>query len=111
MNETDSTPHTESQAGKPVESFVLGLIGVIAWLIPAVGLSVTITGLVFGIKACRRPKNGLAIAGVVLCSIGLVLSTMNMAWGAYLGATGQHAIVNKLKGASSVQEGQAPTNR
>jgi hypothetical protein len=103
MNDTPAPPPVEKEPGKPVASLVLGLIGLVACFIPIIGLPVTITGLVFGIKACRRVKNGMAIAGTILCSIGLVLSVMNFAWGAYLGATGQHPVVNRLTNRSPAQ--------
>jgi hypothetical protein len=77
------------EPGKPTASLVLGLCGLIAWIIPLFGFPVTITGLVFGIKALGRPQNGMAIAGTVLCGLGLVLTAINSAVGAYLGATGQ----------------------
>ena len=103
------TPPAIKQPGKPVASLVLGIIGLVAWFIPIFGLPITITGLVFGIKACRRPKNGVAIAGTILCSIGLIFGVMNFAWGAYLGATGQHPVANKLLNKSPAQEQQVLT--
>jgi hypothetical protein len=77
------------QPGKPTASFVLGLIGLLAWIIPIIGLPVTITGLVFGMRALKREDVGLAIAGITLSSLGLVLSVANATLGAYLGATGR----------------------
>jgi len=75
-------------SGKAVASLVLGLIGLAAWLLPIIGLPVTIIGLVMGAKG-RRSRPGMAGAGIVLSIIGLVLSLINAAYGAYLGATGQ----------------------
>jgi hypothetical protein len=75
--------------GKAIASLCLGLFGLIAWFLPIIGLPVTITGLVLGIKSLNGPRNGMATTGIVLCIIGLVLSTANAAIGAYLGATGQ----------------------
>jgi hypothetical protein len=74
---------------KAVWSLCLGLFGLLAWLLPIIGLPTTITGLVLGIKGVNGPRKGMATAGIVLCIIGLVLSTGNAALGAYLGATGQ----------------------
>ena len=76
-------------SGKAIASFVLGIIGLLAWCIPLVGLPVTIVGLVLGIKALPSQTRGLAIAGIVLCIVGLVGSIANAAVGAYMGATGQ----------------------
>jgi hypothetical protein len=80
--------------GKAVASLCLGLFGLIAWLLPIIGFPVTITGLVLGIKSLNGPRRGMATAGIVLCIIGLVITTINAAIGAYLGATGQ---LNYLK--------------
>ena len=74
---------------KAIWSLCLGLFGLLAWLLPIIGLPTTITGLVLGIKSVNGPRKGMATPVIVLCIIGLVLSTGNAALGAYLGATGQ----------------------
>ena len=96
MNKDIENTSVYKEPGKPLASFILGCVGFIAWIIPLFGLPITITGLVFGIKACKREKNGLAIAGTILCVITLFLTILNSAWGVYLGITGQHTIVNKI---------------
>jgi hypothetical protein len=80
---------TAPGGGKAIASLCLGLFGLLAWLLPIIGLPTTITGLVLGIKSVSGPRKGMATAGIVLCIIGLVLSIANAAIGAYLGATGQ----------------------
>jgi hypothetical protein len=84
-----SQPSVAQQPGKPGVSLSLGIFGLIAWIIPIVGLPVTITGLVFGIKALKREEISLAVVGTALCAIGLLLSVGNAVVGAYLGATGR----------------------
>jgi len=84
-----------AKAGLPLG---LGIFGMIAWLLPIIGLPVTIIGLVFGIKALNGPSKGMAIAAVVLCSLGLMLTLVNVAAGIYLAVTGQHPLVNQLQG-------------
>jgi hypothetical protein len=75
---------------KSVTSFVLGMISLGAWILPICGGPLTITGLVLGILGITgNAKRGTAIAGVILCGIGLLITTANAAYGAYLGATGQ----------------------
>jgi len=69
----------------------------VLWFIPILGLPVQIVGLVFGVKSWHAPKRNMAVAGVVLCIIGLVLSLVNASVGAYMGATGQHNMVNKMQ--------------
>ncbi len=98
-NNTQNDPvPVEDTLGKATTGFVLGLIGIVAWFIPLVGFPVTITGLVFSVKGLNSAKKGLATAGLVLNIIFLVLTTINCAYGAYLGATGQHELVNEMMG-------------
>ena len=71
-------------------SFVLGLVGIIAWFIPLIGFPVTIVGLVLSIKGRSKSpeKKSLATAAMVLNIIFLSLTLINSAIGAYRGATG-----------------------
>ena len=82
-------PAQQDLSGKATTSMVLGLVGIVAWLLPIIGLPVTITGLVFGIRARNSAGRSKAIAGIVLCSIFLTASVVNAAIGAYMGATGR----------------------
>lgn len=75
-----------------IAGFVLGLLGLAAWCCPLAGLPVNIVGLILPIKGLPSQQRTLAIAGIVLCAIGLVLTVVNMAIGAYLAATGQHPL-------------------
>lgn len=70
-------------------SLVLGIMGIVAWLLPIIGLPVTAGGLICGIVARNFSKRGLVISGMVLSSITLLLTIINSAIGLYLGATGQ----------------------
>ena len=58
------------------EILVLGIVGMLTWLIPFGGLPIPIIGLIWGVLILRRkPANKwLAVSGVALCSIGLFLS-------------------------------------
>ena len=91
LNEGDSTKN-----GKATTGLVLGIIGLIAWIIPLIGAPVTIIGLVFSIKGLKSLKRGIAIAGIVLSSIGLFATIANASIGAYQGATGQNYLINKF---------------
>ncbi len=82
--------------GKAVAGLILGIIGIIAWIIPIIGAPIIITGLIFSIKGLKSLKRGVAITGVVLCSIGLLATIANSAIGAYQGATGQNDVVNEI---------------
>lgn len=83
--------------GKATAGLVLGCIGLIAWFVPLFGAPITILGLVFGIKGLKSDKRGMAVAAIVLSSIGLLLTIINASIGAYMGATGQHPVVNELR--------------
>ena len=66
----------EKDAGdaKAITSLVLGIVGMVSWLIPVLGLPIPVIGLIRGIRGVKSNKRGMAITGIVLCSIGLVLS-------------------------------------
>lgn len=64
-------------SSKSIASFVLGLVGIIAWLIPLFGYPVTITGLILGCLARKNEKNGFSLAGIILSSIFLALTLIN----------------------------------
>ncbi len=82
--------------GKSTTGLVLGIIGLIAWIIPIIGAPITIIGLIFSIKGLKSLKRGIAIAGIVLSSIGLLATIANASIGAYQGATGQNYFINKF---------------
>jgi len=84
----------EEGKGKATASLVLGIISIIAWIIPLYGLPTTIAGLVLGIKGLGPQRRGTAVAGIVLSVIFLVLTLFNAAMGAYLGAIGQRLSLN-----------------
>ena len=65
-------------------ALVLGIISLVAWLIPIIGYPVTIVGLVLGIKSVKSEKRGMAIAGIVMSALGLVLSLVNSIAGVIL---------------------------
>lgn len=64
----------ESDAGSWT-SLILGIIGSLGWIIPIVGLPVTIVGTTFGaINMKSRKSKGVAIAGFVVSLVFLVAS-------------------------------------
>ena len=80
-----------------IASLVLGICGLFGWCIPCAGLPMGIVGLILGIKGLKSENRGMAIAGIVLCSLTLVASLINAVIGAYLGATGQHAFITQFQ--------------
>lgn len=77
------------KAGVGIAALVLGLIGVIAWIIPIIGLPIGIAALVFGIIGLEKSRKGMSIAGMVLGVVCLVFTTINSAIGAYQGFRGE----------------------
>lgn len=80
-----NNPPQHPRRGFAIASMVLGIVGFIAWCLPLVGYPVTIVGLVLGIMALVKGKNGMAIAGVIMCSITLLLTLVNSFLGAIIG--------------------------
>ncbi|PHV71556.1 hypothetical protein CS063_03020 [Sporanaerobium hydrogeniformans] len=56
-------------------SLILGIIGSLGWLVPIIGLPVTIVGTVLGAVSMKNKKNrGIGIAGFVVSTVFLVAS-------------------------------------
>lgn len=62
--------------GKAIASFVLGILGLLGWIIPIVGLPMGVIGLILGSTSLKSSHRRLAIAGIVLSSIVVVASVM-----------------------------------
>ncbi len=72
-----------------VFSLILGIVGLIAWLLPICGWPISTLGLALGVISRDSSRRNLALAGLVLSALGLLLATGNAALGAYLGITGR----------------------
>ena len=70
--------------GLSIASLVLGIVGIVACCIPIIGIPVNVTGLILGIVGMKKGGKGMAIAGIILCSIFLVLTIANSALGVYI---------------------------
>ena len=90
-------------SGNAIISLLLGLLGIIAWIIPLIGLPITVIGLILGIIGLRSRSRGVAIAGITLCSLFLAFTIVNASIGSYLGATGQHQFLNSLASEIEIQ--------
>ena len=106
----ESSDRDVTKNKKAIIGLTFGVIGLIAWFISLFGLPITIAGLVFSILGLKSAKRGLAIAGIVLCSIGLLASVVNASIGAYMGATGQNSLVNKYLN-KEIQNSQTETTQ
>lgn len=69
VNDPYSVPPPDDTAGKAVYSLVIGIVCILLWCIPVVGLCLAITGLIFGIQALKGTKKGMAIAGTILSAL------------------------------------------
>ena len=88
QNEVYSQP-VEEKKGLSLTSMILGIAGFLAWCIPLVGFPVCITGLILGIIGIKKGGRGMAIAGIILCSITLLLTLGNSILGAILAVSAQ----------------------
>lgn len=89
VNYNNQPPQKPERKGMSIASMVLGIVGFLAWCLPILGYPVTIVGLILGICGIKRGGKGMAIAGIICCSITLVLTLINSLLGAYMGFTGQ----------------------
>jgi uncharacterized membrane protein (DUF485 family) len=67
-------PIENKNNGLGIASFVLGLIGLVLFLVFFIALPMTLLAIIFSIIQIRRNSNGLAIAGLVLGILGFLFS-------------------------------------
>jgi len=82
--------------GQAIASLALGIASLFAWIIPLFGFPVAIGGLITGIAGRKTSAKAMATIGLVLSILGLIATIANAAIGAYMGATGQHPVVNTI---------------
>lgn len=82
-------PANKNEEYMAIASFILGLIMLCGWFIPLCGFPLAVIGIVLGFLGRESGQRTLAIIGIVLSSLGLVLTLGNAVLGAYLGYTGQ----------------------
>lgn len=106
-------PATNQQASRKGRksakaSFVLGLIGMVTWFFPVIGLPLALTGLLLGISGLNRRHKALAAAGITLSLISLIATVVNLSVGAYQGIKGEHALVNLIINGSTTDSATPP---
>jgi len=78
-----------SDNGAAVTSLIMGILGLVACIIPLFGLPITIIGLVCGCLGVSGKGRSMAIAGIVLCVIGLLSTSLILIGTIILAASGQ----------------------
>jgi thiol:disulfide interchange protein len=84
-----STPEgTDKRAQYATTGMVLGIIDLLAWLLPILGIPLGVLALVFATKGKNSEHGSHAMVGIVTAIIGLVLGVANAAVGAYMAVAG-----------------------
>jgi hypothetical protein len=85
----DMETHSEiNSAVTNKTGYYVGIVSLIAWIIPLIGVPVSIIGLYLGNREIKRGENPLIRKGIMFSAIGLILSIINGAAGIFLNATG-----------------------
>jgi hypothetical protein len=75
----------DTRRGQALAGLILGIISMIAWLLPFLGFPIAIVGIVFASLGMRSTtRKGMAIAGLILAILALVLTIINSLLGIYL---------------------------
>ncbi len=85
----DYGPPPPQRDGRAIAALVLGICSLVVWCCPLLGAPVAIIGLILGVLAWNSASRGMAIAGVVMCALGLLLSIANGILGAMMAISGQ----------------------
>ncbi len=82
--------------GMATAALVLGIISMIGWCCPLIGVLTSALALIFGfvgrgnVQKTGAQGAGMALTGIILGGIGLVLSILNGALGVYMHLNGGH---------------------
>lgn len=63
--------------GMSIASLILGIIGLVAWILPLLGYPINIIGLILGIISNKKEKNKFSKTGIILSAIGLGITAIN----------------------------------
>lgn len=74
----------ENQIKKSKKPMVLGIISLVAWFIPIIGLIVSTFGIVISSKRLKEDKCKAYKIGLILNIIGIVLSVLCWIFSSYL---------------------------
>ncbi|MCF6765734.1 hypothetical protein L3V82_08105 [Thiotrichales bacterium 19S3-7] len=71
-----------------VISLILGIVSLIMWSWPYIGMPLSILGLISGVLARRKTTNSMIRIAVILCVIALSISIIYLAATSYLAYKG-----------------------
>lgn len=74
--EENNVSQTNSN-GMSIASLILGIIGLVAWILPLLGYPINIIGLLLGIISNKKEKNKFSKTGIILSAIGLGITAIN----------------------------------
>jgi len=74
----------ENQTKKSKKPMVLGIVSLVAWLIPIIGFITSTFGIVISSKRLKENKCKAYKIGLSLNIVGMILSVLNSAIGIYL---------------------------
>ncbi len=96
-----AAPHDAS--GKAIAALVLGVLGLVGWLVPIIGMILGILAIIFGTTSMHTRRRGLAIAGTIIAVPVILLSLGAWVYNA------QQLHKNATTGSSSSQSSVAGT--
>lgn len=67
----------QGRKGLAIASMVFGIVSLFAWLLPICGLPIGSTGVILGVLGLNSSRRGMAIAGIIMCGIGLIGTIIN----------------------------------
>ncbi len=70
-------------------SVKIGIVMLILWVVPFIGLMLAVAGLVLGIVSYSNLKDDMARAGIFMNSLGFGLSVLNLSVSLYLLLSGE----------------------
>ena len=97
LQPVNSEPKNNGNLEMGIAALVLGIVGLLAWIIPIIGLPVGVVALILGIMGLKKSSKAMSIAGIVLGIVCLVLTIINAAIGAYQGFHGTAWFQNKVE--------------
>lgn len=68
-----------------IVSIILGIASLLIWIFPLLGIAISVSGLILGVRSYRSKKINTALLGIILSAVGLGLSLITLVYGIFLG--------------------------